>query len=372
VLASDASQQTVRRLVSLPVNEAWIFNLVLNLDPDDARVGREHLTQVDSLHHEAKRAFEALHDELTHEQRTRMQRELEELMTRLSDAHVGVGGRAVAVYASVELGLEELLRLPDAAPNSVNVERVVDLRPLVDQGMHLRWGVLVLDHRSQRMLRGDLTNLEEVFHHSDDVGTAGRRDDHVQRDAREEALKAIERALATAGAELEREPYDHLLIAAAKGLRGEIEAKLPPALVDRVGAVPIVEHELGKLSPQAIWETLAPARAEALAGVEDELETVLRESTEPLHVAGLEGVLDAVDQRRVSLLSYRRGARLDGAYSAAGEVYTTAAAQAGGFAVRHSADVLPALVRTALAQDARVGSLPAERAGVDVAAKLRW
>ena len=201
-------------------------------------------------------------------------------------------------------------------PVPVRDQLVVNKTPHLHQleaivATHERFAMLLTDRQRTRMFVfefGQMVDRSESFdalpRHDDDAGGKDRRHDrHKLETAAHQHLKNAARV---AFELFQSNPFDHLIVAAADDIAGELEADLHPYLRERIAArihIPVQASD-------------AEIRAAAVA-VEDDIERKkeaalvdrLRDAAGAGNggVTGLAGVLSAVSDRRVDTLVVSAG-----------------------------------------------------------------
>ena len=178
-------------------------------------------------------------------------------------------------------------------------------------------GVLLLSRRSGRILRGNRDRLVELADFRDDVHRrheqGGMSQARYQRGIDKEVHDHAKRVAAALFAESERRPLDHLIVGCSDELWPELERDLHPYLRERVRGR--IELDVERSSADEVHQLAAPL----IAAMEEarEREGLERLGTglghEGLGAAGLDEVLVALDQRRVSVLLLAPDARFSGA-----------------------------------------------------------
>ena len=212
--------------------------------------------------------------------------------------------RGLAVFASGDLF--EVFELPVA----VRDQLVVNKTPHVHQleavlATHERFAVLLTDRQRTRMFvfeLGRLVDRSERFdalpRHDDDAGGKDRRHDrHKLETAAHQHLK---NAAKVAFEVFQAHPFDHLVVAAADDIAGELESDLHPYLRDRIAArihLPIAASDAEICAAAINVEERIERQREA-----DLVERLRSAANTSGGVTGLPDVLAAVSDKRVDVL----------------------------------------------------------------------
>ena len=215
--------------------------------------------------------------------------------------------RGVAIFSCDKGDLWEVIELPVPVRDQV----VVNAMPHVSQLEGVlerseRFGILLADKQRARMYVFELDELvdrnelfEELPRHDDD---AGNRDRLHAKDHIEAATHAhLKHAAQVAFEAYQREPFEHLILAAPDEIANELERDLHSYLQERlVGRCPLPVTASEAAIRDAIVEIEERVEREREAqSVERLREAVAKGSG---GVAGLEAVLAALDERRVDRL----------------------------------------------------------------------
>lgn len=215
--------------------------------------------------------------------------------------------RGVAVFCCGKGGLWEVFDLPLPVRDQVvvnSVPHVSQLEGVLERSE--RFGVLLADRQRARMFVFELDEVvdrqelfEELPRHDDDAGNRDRlhAKDHIEAAAHAHLKHAAQMAFEV----FQKEPFEHLIVGAPDELANELERDLHRYLKERLAGrchVPVTASE--------------PTLRDAIVEIEEEVERRresalverLRESAAKggAAVTGLDGVLRALDDRRVDRL----------------------------------------------------------------------
>lgn len=286
--------------------------------------------------------------------------------------------RGVAIFACSQTGMWEVIELPVPVHSQVVINQV----PAVGQlesvlREHEPIGVLLADRQRARMFVFALGELVEHSERFDALpraeGARGERDrggdhpHHVEAHIQQHLRKAAQVAFDV----WQSQPFDHLVVAAPDELAGELETSLHPYLADRLaGRLSGLEVGAGDrdvLEAAQTIEAEVERRRDAIA-VERLREAV---AAKRRGVAGLDAVLDALNERRVDQLLVSKGFtapgwRCDGcdAHVGLGRICK----RCGGEMVEVD-DIVEEAVEDALAQSCRV-QICLDNADLDVMGRI--
>jgi peptide subunit release factor 1 (eRF1) len=256
---------------------------------------------------------------LTHDERAALRDDVERVRDVLLSDVASNGTRAVAVYACGPAELLEVVRLRRPVANKVVLDRTAFVEPLVLHGTDEEWLVLVTNRRAARLFVGPGDALTETDRIVDDVHSKHEKGGWSQANYQRSVEKEVEDHLVHA-AEIAFDVYkkrglDRVLIGAPDELLGEFKHKLHPYLRERIAGRISVDIENASLD-----DVCAAARPE----IEEHVRRCEREALDRLAqgvgtggrgAAGIEQVLDALNQARVETLliaeNFRASGRVD-------------------------------------------------------------
>jgi peptide chain release factor subunit 1 len=299
VTAPDRDQ--LRRLAEVRLDRPVVLSLYLDLDPKEFATPPARATAVRSLLDEAERRIRE-RDGLEHADRAELEASLARARDLLQRDLPTEGAQGVAVFVSETAGLFQPLKLPRSLPNRVAIDRAPLIGPLARLERRERWCVALVSRRDARILRGSPDGLREVEHIHDTVfgqhdqggwsqaryqrGIEKEKDDHLRHTA--DALMK----------QLERRPFQRLIIGGPREVVADFESKLHGYLSERLaGRIEVdVEHS----TPEQILAAAQP-RFEELED-EREGEALERLGESGRAATGLDDTLRALNERRVEVL----------------------------------------------------------------------
>src|ERR1700729_2378766 len=160
---------TARRMLERP-GQAPRRRVYLDLDPSEFPAAPARATQVRSLIDEAERDARLAGDELSHEDRQVLNSDLDRVQEYLGSDELPVSGaRTVAVFCSGQDDLSEVIPLGRVIAPRVVIAPTPYIEPLVTAPDDGRTAVVLISHRSGRILVGAARDLAEAEDVSDDV-----------------------------------------------------------------------------------------------------------------------------------------------------------------------------------------------------------
>jgi hypothetical protein len=369
----------LRRLAGVDVGQGCVLSVYVNLDPSEFATGPARSSALTSAADAASRAIEE-RDHLSHETRIALRQDVERIRGYVGSADFE-GTRGLAIYAAGHADLFEAVHLPHPVESSVVVDRVPHVAPLVGEP-NGSWCVLLVNRRNARVLRGGPDELHEVERIDDDVpgqhDQGGWSKSRYERHIDEQARRHLKRVATVLAQRCQRGDFDHLLVGGPEDAYSEFLE-----LLDHDPR----EHLRGRIAVDV--ENTTPAQvAEAAAGPmrdherrrQDELLARLQEGLGKggRAAAGLDGVLDCLNEQRVETLL------LDATFESAGAhcpscgwltARDSGACPADGTELQPCGDVVEPAIHRTLAQDAdviRLRDRPEMKLHRGIAALLRF
>lgn len=304
---STTARGRLRRLAELRPDHGRVLSVFFDLDPATYPTGRERATQITAVVDEASRRVEAL-ENLGHDELKALREDVKRLRTLFDPGRMGTGGaRGIAVFACGPAGLLEVIRTPYPMATRVVVHDAPYLEPLAAAGESERWCVVLVNARDGRIFTGDehaLTETEKVHDESiaDPDGRGSQYSNHQRADEaekRDHLDKVAGRLLAM----LRSQPFDRLLIGAPEPVDAEFKRRLHPYLQERVSGC--VRIDVESASPSEVLAAASPVfdehrRAHEREAIERLRSGIGRDGGRA--VAGLPGVLEALNEHRVEVL----------------------------------------------------------------------
>jgi peptide chain release factor subunit 1 len=305
----------IQRLAGLDP-ESKVLTLYVDLDPTQFATPPARESQVKSLTNEAESMIEKL-DSQTKKPLREDVRLVREFL--LGDVDWTSEARAVAIFASTESGLFDVVKLPESVDRGVFVgdrPHVLPLRGLLEQG---KWCVLLVSRDLSRIFVGSPITLKEYDSTREDVrgqhdqgGWSQRRFANVVEEDVEDHLKDVAeriRALHSATG------FDHIVVGADEELWPRIEERLH-SYVSQV-TVGRIDADIQMATAEDLQTQLKSIAARQEAERERELIGRLQEGlgNNSRAVAGFEPVLSALNEARSKPYCWRKTSRLQGSYA---------------------------------------------------------
>jgi peptide subunit release factor 1 (eRF1) len=318
-MAELITQTRLRALADVHPDRGRVLSVFLNLDPTEFATPPARSSAITSVMTAAARKIES-HEELTDAERDGLKADVERVRTVLDGGDLATNGtRGVAVYACGELDLLEVLKLHRPVDSKVVLDRTAFIEPLVMHGTDAEWMVLLSNRRAARIFVGPGDALEETDRITDDIRSrheqGGWSQLNYQRSIDKDVSDHLIRASELAFEIYKERGLDRLLIGAPDELLTEFKGKLHPYLRERIAGKVVVDIEDASLDD---------VRAEAARAIEAHARKCEREALDRLveavgrggrGAAGIEQVLDALNQARVETLliaeNFRAGGRRD-------------------------------------------------------------
>jgi len=318
-MAEPITQARLRALSAVHPEQGRVLSVFLNLDPTSFATPAARSSAITSVITAAAHKVDES-DGLTHDERIGLRDDVERVREVLEGSDIAQNGtRAVAVYACGSEGLLDVIRLRRPVANKVVLDRTAFVEPLVVQGTDERWMVLLTNRRAARLFFGPGDALEETDRLVDDVhqqhGKGGWSQSNYQRSVEKEVSDHLQNAADLAFQLYQKQGADRVLVGVPGELLSELKGKLHPYLIERAAGKINVDVENATLD-----EVCAAARPEITA----HSMRCEREALDKLQAgvgsggrgaAGIEEVLDALNQARVETLliseNFRASGRVD-------------------------------------------------------------
>jgi len=297
VSAPDRDQ--LRALAELRLDRPLVISLYLNLDPSQFATPPARKSGIRSLIDEAERRVRERNG-LSHEDRAALQGSLERAKGFLENDLPTDGAHALAVFASGENDLFQVLKLPRSVPNRVAIGRSPLVGPLARIARRERWCVTLVNRRDARILRGGSDGLREVERIHDDVSgqhdQGGWSQSRYQRGVEKEKDDHLKTTCDALLRHFKRQPFQRLIVGGPREVVTDFEQKLHHYLSERLGGR--VEVDVERSNPDQVLEAARPL----IEKLEREREHDALERLGERGACGIEDVLPPLNERRVELL----------------------------------------------------------------------
>lgn len=382
-MATDITTDRLRELAETRTAHGKVLSVFINLDPRSFAAPPARATEISSVLDEASRCIRD-HDDLTHDERMALERDVERVKERLRGAGGDYkGALGLAIFASEPAGLFEVLKLPRPVEHKVAIADAPCVEPLARIGAGELWWLLLVDRRRARLLAGTVDGLVELWRQDDE--TKGQHDQGGWSQARYQRSveKEAEDHLRAVDAELQRRLRGTSIAGILVGGPSETTSTFEGMVHSDVARCLQGRFDVD------VWNTNADEVLEAARPVLDALtarrdQELLERIDEGLGTngraaKGLEDVLRAVHERRIDTLVVQEGFTAKGTRCPqCGWLGVSAGAgcPADGTITEAVDNVVEAAVAATFGQDARVRYLPLASTDLDqkgaIAALLRF
>jgi peptide chain release factor subunit 1 len=375
---NEITKAGLQRLARLRADGPLVLSAYLNLDPERFATAGARETEVRSLIDSGHRWIESAG--LEHDHREQLRADLQRLESSLSGGDAPSGAHGLALFCCSSLDLFEILSLPEPVETSISFDMTPFIARLAEIGPPGHWCVTLVNRRTARIMRGSQSQLVEVAaiggrvhgQHSQGGWSQARYSRSVEHDVEAHLRHAAEVLLS----QQRRRPFSGLLVAAPQELRSTFEEMLHPYVRERlVGYLELdveaaSEDEARTRAAEVIAQHEKARLAEKLQRLRSELER------EGRAVGGAEGVLAALQERRVEALLFTQGQSVPGAFCPSCGLLSTEDGDCpqDGTNLERRDDVLEEAIEAAIAQDAEVLPLDGPDLGPlgGIAALLRF
>jgi len=361
MLANDITRDRLRSLAEARVGDAKVLSLFLNLDPREFATPAARSTEVRSLLDRAGRLVREESGRLTHEQKESLRADLEHVAAELDSGAGTKGAHGLAIFASTQAGLFEVLRLSKPIEHDPVISDAPYVAPLSMVGTVESWCVVLVNRRTARLFRGSSDALEELALIDD--GVRNRHDQggwsqaNYQRSIDKDVQDHLKHVADVVFARMKRDLPEGVLVGGPSETAGDFESTLHPYLRDRLAGRIDIDVENSSLEDvrKAAAARIEAARAErqdrAVARLAEAFGAKARAAT------GLSDVLIAVHEQRVETLL------VDFGYATPGVVCPQCGwlggkgfseCQADGTPVERRDDIVEAVIERAITQSADV------------------
>lgn len=303
----------VRRL-SQHEGEGKVLSVYVDLDPTEFGTAPARKTQVTSLANEAEELVEQLDQDSKKPLRddVRLVREF-----LLNDDAWTSEARAVAVFASTQNGIFDVVKVAEPLRSGVFVEdrpHVQPLKEMVEQG---RWCVVLVDRRHARILVGNPSALTEYDEIEDEVHGQHRQGGWSQaryaRSVEEDVEDHLKNVADRVFSLHEKRSFDHFVIGASEELWPRISERLHPYVAERV--LSRIDADVQMEDTAELGEKLKSLQAQLTQDRECRLLDDLRRrlATDERAAAELPLVLSGLNEARIGTLLVADGFDAPGA-----------------------------------------------------------
>jgi len=308
---NDMDAATLRRLAGLRPDGAKVLSLYVNLDPSEFATPKSRKAVINSVLDEAEKKIADLRD-LEHGARMALEHDLSHARSFFENGGFSAkGAHAVVVFAASSIDLFEAARLPRPVDAGAVVHDTPWIEPLTSLARRERIGVVLVNRRNGRIFGDTPEHLEELATFSDDVhgwhDQGGWSQARYQRGIEKEISDHLRHTAHALFERWRRSPFDLLIDGGAEELLPHFEEQLHPYLRERLaGRIDVdVENagldDVGRAVAPVIEEHERKREAAKLERLKAGLASTGRGA------AGLDDVLEALNERRVETLLYSEG-----------------------------------------------------------------
>src|SRR3954465_8437890 len=172
-MATDITTDRLRELAETRSTQGKVLSVFINLDPSVFAAPPARATEISSVIDEASRTVRD-RDDLTHEERAALERDIQRVGDRLRNGNDAEGARGLAVLASEHADLFEILKLPRPVEPQVAIADHPCVEPLARIGTGELWWLALVHRRRGRPPTGATEGLGEIGRQDDE--TRGQHD----------------------------------------------------------------------------------------------------------------------------------------------------------------------------------------------------
>jgi peptide subunit release factor 1 (eRF1) len=304
----------LRELATLRPEGARVLSVFLNLDPAEFAEPPARASEIRSVVDELRRVARDS-DGLAHDAKVALREDVDRVEDYLS-SFTPKGAHGVVVYACGPAGLFEVIRLP----RPIETRAVIDDSPLIEPLAELigagTWCVVLVNRQTGRMFVGDRERLDEVDVIVDDVHgrhkQGGLSQARYQRSVDEDVQDHLRTVAQAAFVRFKRAPFDNLLLGGPQETVTDFESKLHAYLQERVVGrigVDVENTSVDEVHRAAAVKIEAYEQQRDRAAL-DRLSEGLSKGSRA--AAGLDDVLEALNERRVEILLLEPGYQVPG------------------------------------------------------------
>jgi peptide chain release factor subunit 1 len=304
----------LRELATLRPEGARVLSVFLNLDPAEFAEPPARASEIRSVVDELRRVARDS-DGLAHDAKVALREDVDRIEDYLS-SFTPKGAHGVVVYSCGPAGLFEVIRLP----RPIETRAVIDDSPLIEPLAELigagTWCVVLVNRQTGRMFVGDRERLDEVDVIVDDVHgrhkQGGLSQARYQRSVDEDVQDHLRTVAQAAFVRFKRAPFDNLLLGGPQETVTDFESKLHAYLQERVVGrigVDVENTSVDEVHRAAAVKIEAYEQQRDRAAL-DRLSEGLSKGSRA--AAGLDDVLEALNERRVEILLLEPGYQVPG------------------------------------------------------------
>jgi len=298
--------EEARRLIQHR-GEHQVISLYLDLDPERFATPPARASQIRSLLDDGHRIVDGL-DGLGHEDKVALREDLKRIDAFLSSPDAPFkGARSLALFCSSLDDLFEVVQLARPVPGRMVIEPAPYVEPMIAALETRQWLVALVNRRTARLLSGSPERLREHERVDDRVRgqseVGGWSQANYERSAEEDALHHLRGVAEDVNRRWRAERFDRIVLGGPQEavarfeemLADEVRSHLVPEKVD-VDITSATEAQVRSAVEEIVTEDERRGETEALSRLSDAVGAGRR------GVVGLEGTLEALNERRVQTL----------------------------------------------------------------------
>jgi peptide chain release factor subunit 1 len=312
---NELNENRLRELARIRPGDARVLSVFINLDPSEFAAPPARATEISSVIDDAARRIRE-NDGLSHAAKKALEEDVKRADSFLRDFSPK-GAHGLALFACGPADLFEAIRLPRPIDTRVVIEDTPFVEPLLQsQASGGQWVVVLVNRSVGRILRGDGEHLDELDVIEDDVhgqhSQGGWSQARYQRSVDEEVQDHLRTVADAVFTHFKRQAFDRVLLGGPGEILTDFEGKLHPYVSEKLSGR--IDVDVENTPPDGVRDAARPKIEELGRQSERDALDRLREgvSRGGRGVAGLEPVLEALNERRVETLLLEPG------YSAAG------------------------------------------------------
>src|SRR3954466_1495038 len=305
----------LRELAVLRPDGARVLSVFLNLDPASFAEPPARASEIRSVVDELRRLSRAQSEDADHDAKIGIRADVDRISEFLDDFSPK-GAHGLVIYACGPADLFEVIRLPRPIPSRAVIDDSPFVEPLAGLLGLGSWFTVLVNRQTGRMFLGDRERLDEIDVVTDDVHgqhkQGGWSQARYQRSVDEDVQDHLRNVAEAAFVRFKREPFDNLLLGGPQETVTDFESKLHAYLQERVmGRIGVdVENtsvdEVHRAAAVKIEEYERQRDRAALDRLSEGLSKGSRAA------AGLDDVLEALNERRVETLLLEPGYKAPG------------------------------------------------------------
>jgi peptide chain release factor subunit 1 len=305
----------LRELAVLRPEGARVLSVFLNLDPSAFAEPSARASEIRSVVDELGRLARAESESLEHSAKVALRHDVDRIEEFLADFSPK-GAHGLVIYACGPADLFEVIRLPRPLPSRAVIDDSPFIEPLAGLIGRGTWFVVLVNRQTGRMFVGGRERLDELDVIVDEVHgqhrQGGLSQARYQRSVDEDVQDHLRHVAEAAFVHFKRAPFDHVLLGGPTETLADFEPKLHAYLQERVAGR--IDVDVENTGADDVLAAAAGKIAEFELGREREALDRLREgvSKGARAVAGLEDVLEALNERRVQCVLLPEGFQAPG------------------------------------------------------------